>query len=68
MRMNREYCTRLVIVNAHIPAKDLEAIKHLIRRGAAVNVSDFIRRAVHEKIEREFLHLERYEKLKNTTI
>jgi len=40
----------MVVVTIKVTEKDLEAIRAEVRKGNAMNVSDYIRRALNEKI------------------
>jgi len=40
----------MVTLNVKVTEKDLEAIRSEVKKGNAMNVSDFVRRAVNEKI------------------
>jgi len=40
-------------MGARVPPKDLERIKELVRAGEFTTPSDFIRRAISEKLKRE---------------
>jgi Arc/MetJ-type ribon-helix-helix transcriptional regulator len=40
-------------VGARIPPEDVSRTEELVRKGRYLNISDFIRRAVREKLDRE---------------